>query len=236
MYYTNDNLNLNIARGLVKGVTGLSISGYNANVNSTWVPLWEIGTTYTYFSSAQVARVWSDNAVDTNVTIRIFGLDSNYDQIDETVVLTNGTTGVLTTKEFLRINSLMTMGSVNAIGTIHAGSSDKAITLAAIFDGAGRSQMTVYTVPRGYTFYLSQVNIVTNQNGNQFANYRSYTQNPVGLTTKILQFPLTTDYNSTKVVPRPYPERTDIQWQCSASVASQIGGQIEGYLIQNPIL
>lgn len=227
------DFNLQIARGLVQGITGISISGYNAAVNSTWVPLWEIGTEYVYFSSAQVVRVWSDNAADTNVSILITGLDANYDIITETVLLTNSSTGVLSTKQFLRVNNLATVGSVNAIGTIHVGSSDKSITLAAIVDGAGRSQMTLYTVPRGYTFYLSQVNVVTNQNGNQYSNYRSFTRTPTGLTTKILQFPLVSDYNSTKIVPRPYTEKTDIQWQCSASASSQIGGQIEGYLISN---
>ena len=121
----------------------------------------------------------------------------------------------------------------NAIGTIKAGSSDKTITLAAIYDGNGRSQMTVYTVPAGYTFYLTQVNALTNQNGSQYANYRSFTQSPAGLTNKVLQFPLTTDYNSVKIVPRPYPEKTDIQWQFNASASSQIGAQIEGYLIKN---
>lgn len=45
-YYTNDDLDLNIARGLVKGVTGLSISGYNATVSTTRVPLWELNSDY----------------------------------------------------------------------------------------------------------------------------------------------------------------------------------------------
>ena len=98
-----------------------------------------------------------------------------YNVVSESVLLNNGTTGVLTTSQFLRINSLMVTGSVNGIGMIRAGSSDKTITLAAINDGAGRSQMTIYTVPAGYTFYLTQSNFYTNQNGSQYANYRSYT-------------------------------------------------------------
>lgn len=226
---------LAVARGKITGVTGLSISGYNAAVDSNWQPIWEIGGSYTYFSSAQQVRVWSDNASDTNVSILISGLDSTYTPITETVVLTNGSTGVLSTQSFLRINALSTSGAVNAIGTIRVGNSGKTITLAAIVDGAGRSQMSIYTVPSGYTFYLTQVNLYTNQNGSQYLNYRSYTQNPSGLTTKILQFPLTTDYSSVKVVPRPYAEKTDIQWQASASVSSQVGLQIEGYLISNLI-
>lgn len=234
-FYANDDFGLNVARGLVKGVTGLSISGYSSAVTSSFVPLWDINGSYTYFGSAQVVRVWSDSASDTNVSVLISGLDANYDQITETVVLTNGTTGVLSTKQFLRVNNLATIGSVNAIGTIRAGSSDKSITLAGIVDGNGRSQMSIYTVPNGYTFYLSQVNVYTNSNGSQYVNYRSYTQQPNGLTTKILQFPLTTQYNSVKIVPRPYAGKTDIQWQCNSTGTSQVGIQIEGYLIQNPI-
>lgn len=226
---------LAVARGKIPGITGLSISGYNSAVDTNWQPIWEIGGAYTYFASAQAVRVWSNSASDTNVSILISGLDASYLPITETVLLTNGETGVLSTKQFLRVNNLAATGSVNAIGTIRVGSSDKSITLAAIVDGAGRSQMTIYTVPAGYTFYLTQSNFYTNQNGNQYANYRSFTQTPAGLTTKILQFPFTTDYNSVKIVSRPYAEKTDIQWQCSASATSQIGGQIEGYLISNSI-
>ena len=80
---------------------------------------------------------------------------------------------------------------------------------------------------------IGPINILTNQNGNQASAYRSFTQNPNGLTRKVLQFPLTTDYNSIKIVPRPYAEKTDIQWQCQSTVSSEIGGQIEGYLIAN---
>lgn len=226
---------LAVARGKIPGITGISISGYFATVDATWQPLWDIGGAYTYFPSAQVVRVWSNSGSDTNVSVLISGLDANYLPITETVVLTNGTTGVLSTKQFLRVNSAVVTGTVNAIGTLRIGSSDKAITLAGILDGAGRSQMTLYTVPAGYTFYLTQSNFYTNQNGSQYANYRSFTQNPSGLTTKVLQFPFTTVYNSVKIVARPYTEKTDIQWQCSSSVSSQIGGQIEGYLISNSI-
>lgn len=234
-FYANDSLGLNIARGMVKGVTGLSISGYSSTITSSFVPLWEIGGSYTYLPSAQVLRVWSDSASDTNVSILISGLDTNYDPITETIVLTNGTTGVLTTKQFLRVNNAATTGSVNAIGTIRIGSSDKAITAAGIVDGNGRSQMSVYTVPNGYTFYLTQVNAYTNSNGSQYVNYRSYTQQPNGLTTKVLQFPLTTQYNSIKIVPRPYTAKTDIQWQFNSTGTSQVGVQVEGFLVQTPI-
>ena len=229
--------NLQVARGLITGVTGLSISGYSPNVGVDFIPAWEDGA-YVYFTSAQVVRVWSESASDTNVSVLINGLDANYVQQSETVVITNGATGVLTTKQYLRINSISLTRTPQNVGIIHAGSSDKTITLAYIgvinAGSAGRSQMTVYTVPAGYTFYLTQSNWYTNQTGSQTAIYRSWTQSPSGVINVVLTFPMQQQYNSTKVVPRPYPEKTDIQWQvASSSGTSRIGGQIEGYLIAN---
>lgn len=231
------DFNLAVAQGRVPGVTGLSISGYRLSSGTGFLPAWEDGT-YVYFPSAQVVRVWSASASDTNVSVLINGLDADYVQQTETVVLTNGTTGVLSTKQFLRINSISLTRAPNNVGLIHAGNSDKSITLAyigtAANNSAGRSQMTVYTVPAGYTFYLTQSNWY--QNANQPAAYRSWTKNPDGLINIVLTFPILDNYTSTKVVPRPYPEKTDIQWQASVANNSAIGGQIEGYLISNTYL
>jgi len=125
-------------------------------------------------------------------------------------LLNNGITGVLTTKQFLRINTIRLTRTPNNLGLLHAGSSDKAITLAYIGTVAsgpemGISQMTVYTVPAGYTFYLTQSNWYTA--GSQPANYRSWTQTPDGLITVDLNFPLVSQYNSTKVVSSPVPRK-----------------------------
>lgn len=232
--------NLQVATGGIPGVVGLSISGYSSNVGISFQPAWEDGA-YTYLGSAQQLLLWSESASDTNVSVLISGLDATYAPITETVVLTNGTTGVTTTNSFLRVNNISLTRTPQNVGILHVGTSDKATTLAYIGttsnNSAGRSQMTVYTVPAGYTFYLTQSNWYTNQTGSQTALYRSWTQSPSGLINIVLTFPMQQQYNSTKVVPRPYPEKTDIQWQCaSSSGSSKIGGQIEGYLISNTLL
>lgn len=235
-----NNFALDVAQGKVTGVTGLSISGYSTGIGSTFQPAWE-GGSYVFFTTAQVVRVWSESASDTDISVLINGLDADYLQQTETVVLTNGSTGVLTTKQFLRINSISLTRVPQNVGLVHAGSSDKTITLAYIGsisnNSTGRSQMTVYTVPAGYTFYLTQSNWYTNNTGNNTAFYRSWTESPTGLINVVLTFPFPTEYNSTKVVPRPYPEKTDIQWQVSATSSNtKVGGQIEGYLISNTYL
>ena len=225
--------NLQVARGLVTGVTGLSISGYNADVGTSYVPLWH-GTTYTYLNAATQLTVWSDSASDTNVSVLISGLDADYVPISETVTLTNGLTGVVTTKSFFRVNNMALTRTPMNVGVIHCGNAGKTQVLCTIEAGAGRSQQTIYTVPAGYTFYLTQSNWYTNNTGNNTGLYRSWTQSANGVINTILTFPFPVNYNSLKVVPRPYPEKTDIQWQvASASGSAKVGGQVEGYLIQN---
>lgn len=231
---------MQVAMGKVPGVAGLSISGYNPSVGTEFIPAWEDGA-YVYFDSAQTVLVWSESASDTNVSVLVSGLDANYVQQSETVTLTNGTTGVQTTKQYLRINSLNLTRTPMNVGKIHAGNTGKTITLAYIGANTdpslGRSQMTVYTVPAGYTFFLTQSTWYTNQSGAQTALYRSWTKNAAGVNNVILTFPFVSNYVSTKVVPRPYLEKTDIQWQvASSSGTSRIGGQIEGYLISNSLL
>lgn len=227
---------IQVGRGKIPGIVGLSISGYQAAIPNEFTPVWEYPRQYTYFSTAQQLRVWSGSASDTNVSVFISGLDANYAPISETVVLTNGTTGVLTTQQFYRVNNMNLTRLPMNVGNISAGSSDKTIELATIEPDSGRSQMAIYTVPAGYTFFLSQVNILTNQTGSQTAIYRSYTRTSAGVVNKIITFPFTNVYNSVKIVTRPYSEKTDIQWQVASSTGtSRVGAQIEGYLIANTV-
>ena len=89
--------------------------------------------------------LWSSSASDTNVSILINGLDSSYNIQSETLVLTNGTTGVTTTKSYLRINGIQVTGSVNAVGTINVGNAGKTVQYAEITAGNGKSQAMIYT-------------------------------------------------------------------------------------------
>lgn len=54
-----------------------------------------------------------------------------------------------------------------------------------------------------------------------------------GVTNIVRNAPFTASYLSTRVTPRPYPEKSGIQWQCASSATSAVGLQIEGLLIPN---
>ncbi len=230
-----------VARGKVPGVTGVSIIGYNplVPVSASYIPIWEQNTAYTYPTSAQQMLLYSSSASDTNVTITILGLDANYDIISEDLVLTNGTTGVQTVNSYLRINSMQTKltSTVNPVGSITLGNTGKTEIYAFMAVGTGKSQAAIYTVPRGYTFYLTRVQVYcgTIQQGQTPGNvtYRVQTRSPTGIFNNVVQTPFSTEYSTTRVVPRPYTEKTDIQWQAICTITTPIGFQNEGLLILN---
>lgn len=222
---------LQVARGLIPGHTSLNINGYQAAVGSTFIPVWENATAYVFPTAAQQMLLFSSSASDTAVLVRVSGLDSGYNLISEDLLLTNGPVGVATSKSYFRVHSIAVMGSVNPVGALSLTGLDKVTTYAKTYVGGGRSSMTVYTVPAGHTFYLAKVNCYSDQSNNQVTNYRSYTVNASGIITTVLQAPFTGVYESLKTIPRGYPEKTDCQWQCSSSLTSQVGLQIEGILV-----
>lgn len=234
---------MQVARGLVTGASVVNIYGYQGALpnssGATYYPVWENTTAYTYPVSATTMLLYSSSASDTNVSVLISGLDASYNQISETLVLTNGTTGVTTVNSYLRINSIQVTGSVNAVGKINISNAGKTVQYAEITAGNGKSQMMVYTVPNGYTFYLTRSNAYSSLTGNtalNYSNYRVYTQSSTGLVQILLQAPFVTSYQTLRVAPRAYTQKTDIQWQISgnpASGTSSVGIGVEGILISN---
>lgn len=229
-----------VSRGQVYGASVQNIYGYQAAVDGTIIPIWENATTYTYPASATTMLLYSSSASDTNVYVLVNGLDASYNIQTETVNLTNGTTGVSTTKSYLRINSISVAADPNPVGIIYLSNSGKTQTYAQInqYNGAsaGRSQMSIFTVPNGYTFYLNRVNayVSPNNNSNFYCNYSVWTKNAVtGVVTVLQQAPFVNTYATTRVSPRPYLQKTDIQWRASMSAGTSIVSiAVEGILIQ----
>ena len=224
-----------VAQGGVANVSNVNIYGTQATINATFIPVWENATAYTYPGSAIQMRLYSSSASDTNVSVQIQGLDTNYLPITETLVLTNGATGVLTVNSYLRINGINVTRttSVNPVGTLYLSNSGKTVTYAQIAIGIGRSQACIYTVPAGYTFYLQRVQAYTSSGNNKTTYYRSQTVSNTGIASAVLVTPFIGEYKVERIVPRPYTEKTDIQFQASSDATSYVSIQVEGYLIKN---
>lgn len=227
---------LQVARGQVDGHSVVNIYGYQPLINNTYIPVWENATAYVYPVAATKMNL-AGTAGDT-ASILISGLDANYAPISETLVL-NGATPVPTVKSYLRINSMqVTVGSAtNPAGVVTLKDLTNTTVYAQINAGVGRTQMAIYTVPAGYTFYLSRVDANTSLNGNNanFMTYRNYSISPAGVVTVTQQAPFTQVYHTQRVMPRAFSEKTDIQIQMANSAAANAAANasIEGYLIKN---
>lgn len=229
--------NMQVAMGRVNGVSLVNLYGYQAVVDGTWIPVWENATTYTYPPAGGTTMLlYSSSASDTAVSVFIDGLDANYAPINETLVLTNGTTGVTTAKSYRRINNMRVIGTTNAVGILRLASSDKVTTYAQINIGTGKTQWSMYTVPAGYTFYLNRVTAAASAtSASKVLGYRVFQQFN-GLTSLLLQSPWIDTYETNRVVPNPYQEKTSIQWQVTSDTTSQVGIRVEGVLVRNDLL
>ena len=154
---------LQVARGQILGHSEQNIfaNGTTSATAGLFRTVWEnMGTTeYVFPGSALTMQLVSASAGDT-ASITIIGLDANYAVISETLVL-NGTTNVPTTKQYFRINNMfVSSGSAtNPVGVITLSNSGviyaqiNTAVYNATTSSIGQSQMAVFTVPAGYTFY-----------------------------------------------------------------------------------
>ena len=229
---------LQVARGQIYGHTLVNIQGFNASQHTTFRAVWEKSndTDYVYpsYAGGALAMTFTSASSET-LTMTVSGVDATYAAKTAVVTFSGSTTGTVTTgtSSFYRINAMQVTSGTNA-GIITA--TNNGTTYAQINAGLGRSQASIYTVPLGCTFHLTRAQAFTTNNGAQYCTYRVWSQTiPGGVATPniVLTAPFTQNYMSTRVVPRGYPEKTDIQWQLNQSNAAPGSVQVEGILIQN---
>ena len=151
---------MQVSQGLIAGHTTEQITGYNPTT-SAGDAVWSGGTPYPWSSLATAQTLYlkssTNNATDRNMPILIDGLDANY--VNQTEVITlnasDSRTAVTTTKQFLRIHSVMCYGTETNVGdiitTVTSGTGTVVSKMSA---GRGSAKAGVYTVPAGYTGYL----------------------------------------------------------------------------------
>ena len=234
-FKSTEPFELQIERGQIMNHAAVNIQGYNTACPTSFRAVWENSATADYVFPASAVAMSFTSSLSETLTMIVFGLDANYNLKTAVVAFNNSTTGTVTTgtSTFFRINS-MQITSGTAADTIVA--SNNGTIYAQINPGTGRSQASIYTVPAGYTFYLTRAQAFTTNNGNNYCTYRVYSQTiSNGVTTPliILSAPFTQAYSSTRVVPRAYAEKTDVQWQLRQSNSAPGSIQLEGILIKN---
>ena len=241
MYYPTEDTRLNIARGLVKGTSVRNIFGKRGIMTSgSFKACWELDAEYVYLASAEPLSVVSSIAGDIGVTIKIIGLDANYEVLEEIVPLNgiDSTTPVVTNSSFLRVNDVITIAD-NAIGNITlTGSVTTTTTVAQIDADAGRNQASIYTVPAGCCFFLERIDAfgVDSQAGSpqgEVTAFRNFVQLESGVILRVAEVEYPGNMHIRRVSPFKYSEKTDIQLQSKTFSDHETSIFAEGILIKD---
>ena len=175
---------LDVARGNVAGVKAIEVFGDNPDVDSINVEdIWCYGGTYTYSSSAVIHYISSSNAGDTQ-SIKVYGLDTNWDLQEVSVTLQGQTkTQIGTGETFIRIWRVKNDGSTDLAGdlyvyeddTITAGIPDTATKVRGhILNGNNQSLMSHFTIPNGKTGYIASCSAGLSKKKDGLSNIRMY--------------------------------------------------------------
>ena len=225
-HLTNLPLGLAIQRGLINNFNGVHKFGLNTAVGSgAFETVWDGNNTYTYPSSSGTATATSSDTDDNTGTVKIFGLDSNYDFAEETLTI-GGSAGTINfIRVFRAVMITANTGTAN-VGTITITVSTT--TVAQIRVGYGQTLMCVYTIPRNYNAYLMQIDLGSSKdleneirfiskeidNGNVW-NTRAFITTRGGFIEK--------NY----AVPVKFTEKTDLELVAKASATSSVSAGFE---------
>lgn len=253
-FIPNSDFMLDIARGLVPGHTLVVIRGHNPTQTSAsgFVDVSEHGD-LTYLTSAETMNIVSTSASDDGSpagiglrTLLITGVDGTGAAISETVVL-NGTTNVLTSNSYLRINSMegLTAGSSGwNVGNITATASTAGTIQGEMNAEESLSQGSHYTVPLGKTFYPIQLELncaKISGGGSPEVEFKEYSRSGGAGAAWLQNFDKKIDTSVTNqldvVMPFPgggHPARTDIRIRADTDINNtEVRTRLYGILIDD---
>lgn len=225
--------------------------GYNPNIINVNETIWDGGGIYSYPAAAATVHISSSSTNDTSAgtgarTILIEGLDSDYKEISETIIL-NGQTQVESTNSYIRLFRayVVTAGSggTNA-GDIYIGTSGVSSGVptgtyyAKITASEAQTLMCVYTVPAGKTLYLNEgiATHGTGTSGGVFMTIR-FMIRPFG---QVFRTQVKVDVVESQIYyPFSYPitvsEKSDLEVRaiCNKNQANAVSASFNGVLINN---
>lgn len=243
---------LQVARGQIAFHKTIFKFGFNSDIDDSLETVWAEGGLYSYLSSATILKVSSSSTADDEgstgaETVELFGLDADYNEINEIIIL-DGQTAVNTTKEYLRINRMIVRsagsGGTNA-GVIYAGTGTVTAGVptnkyATVGVGDGQTLMALWTVPVGYTAYVYQtdITVATTQN-NKYAEIH-FVARPFEEVFQIKDKFVKSEGGHTQLYafPLKFEEKTDLEFRAigdSAGADIAISAAMDIIYIKNEI-
>ncbi len=153
--------NLRIPRGDFYDMSSINKFGANAEITKdTYEDIWDGGGEYPFPTTAVITKIsqTTDQAAMRGETIEVQGLDANWDLIVQTIDLdgSNTTTAVTLTTPLIRVFRLKVLADVVIDATVRCHNTAEDVDYAIMGIGNNQTLMAIYTVPRGYTAYLTK--------------------------------------------------------------------------------
>lgn len=205
---------LQVARGHVPNHSHVHKFGaVPAMSQNTTGTIWDVNdTVYPWgtWDTAGTVTVLAVNESDNGKDLILVGLDEDYNEQIEQLVLSN-TSSVNSTKSFKRLyRAYIDNGSSTNVGAVTVQKSST--TVLKINAGLGQTLMSIYTVPAGKTGYLihgaCSCQAGADATGNMFVRYGGTSAFRVGHSFEVSGTGGQYDY--TFGIPIPVPEKSDI--------------------------
>ena len=234
--YEHDRLA--ISKGEVSGHSSVHKFGAVPQMsNNTTGTVWDVSDTvypWASWETAGTVSIPTVNASDNGKTVAIVGLDADYNPLTENIVVSSST-AVTTTSSFIRIyRAFMVNGSASNIGNIDI--QKGGVTVARITASKSQTQMAIYTVPAGYTAYLTQGTCTcqagADATGNMFVRYGGDSSFRVGHSFEVSG--AGGQYFYPFNVPIAIPEKSDIDVEVSVRTNNaRVTAAFDMILMQN---
>lgn len=198
----------------------VNIFGYSTTVGTSFRALWEVDAAYVFPTTALTMTI-TNNAADAGYTIKITGLDTNYDVITETKTLTASTQ--TTANQYYRINDVTVIGGkagvsfgspANNITLTNGG-----VTYAFIKANTSKTKVSIYTVPRAYKFALYRIDgfCATAIQTNREITFRNLARiHPNNTSLRVADADFQDRMQILRTIPFVYNECTDVVFEMKA--------------------
>ena len=228
---------LAIAKGESNGYSSVHKFGAAPalSINTTGT-IWDVNDTlypWSAFNTAGVLNIPAVNAADNGDSVKVYGLDENFNPIEEDFTLSSTAT-VTGTKTFSRVYRAYYYDSTTNAGDISV--LRGATTVLRIKAGKAQTLMAIYTVPAGYTAYLMQGTASIKYGGDasieMFVRYFGQTSFRIGHAGEVAGTGMPYNYRFT--VPIAIPEKSDIDVRASVrSNNSKVTAAFDLILVEN---
>jgi hypothetical protein len=232
--YLNNEF-IKVARGFVQGAYSVNKFGYNPAIpTNAFETVWDGSNLYTYISTASTATVTSSNtAADNGGTVKVSGLDANYNLVDEVLTI-GGAAGSINFYRVFRVELLSSTTADTNVGTLTV--TVDSIAAAIVSPERGQTLMALYTIPAGKKGYIVQLDIASSASGE--IDVTLLTRNGSSNVWATKEFlTIRGGFNEKNfILPLEVNEKTDIEVRAKSSATAAISSGFEMIVIDVPVV